>query len=392
MFNYYTSILILSWIALVILCILIHEKERISAKDKYILDLTYALIAAAALAEWLGVCFEGRTGLPAWLLLAVKYADYILTPMSGGALVTQMRIHNRWHFVIILILGVNTVFQIIASFFGWMVRINDMNHYVYGPLYNIYITLCLIVVLLVIVQFFVYGRSFRRQNRRSLYAIMFLIVVGILMQEVYPGVRTAYISLTLGAILMFIHYEEFSNQAMDEYLEEQKIQIDTDALTGTGSRYAYSKVLKDFEFAGKLPPDLVAFTIDINGLKQVNDSLGHEAGDELICAAAQCIEHAIGQKGACFRTGGDEFIAFISADKKETSGIMDRLKKEAYAWKGNLLDELSLSAGYASAEDYPGLTAEQLVKEADFAMYTAKAEHYQKQRRDRRRNYNSRPR
>ena len=385
MFNYYTSIIILSWLALGILCILIHEKERISAKDKYILDLTYALIAAAALAEWLGICFEGRTGLPVWLLMAVKCADYILTPMAGGALVTQMRIRNRWHFVIILILGVNTVFQIIAGFFGWMVRIDNQNHYIYGSLYNIYITFGLIVVFLVIVQFFVYGRSFRRQNRRSLYAIMFLIVVGILMQEVYPGVWTAYISLTLGAILIFIHYEEFANQAMDEYMEEQKIQIDTDALTGTGSRYAYSKVLKDFEVSGKIPPDLVAFTIDINGLKQVNDRLGHEAGDELICGAARCIEEAIGHKGSCFRTGGDEFVIFVSADENEAAGIMDRLKKEANAWKGNLIGELSLSAGYASAENNPGLTAEQLVREADFAMYAAKEEHYQNSGRDRRR-------
>ena len=45
-------------------------------------------------------------------------------------------------------------------------------------------------------------------------------------------------------------------------------------------------------------------TIDINGLKVVNDTLGHAAGDELICGAADCISKTFEKSGTCYRTGG----------------------------------------------------------------------------------------
>ena len=51
--------------------------------------------------------------------------------------------------------------------------------------------------------------------------------------------------------------------------------------------------------------NFVVFLIDINGLKVVNDTLGHEAGDELICGAAACITSTFKDKGNTYRIGGD---------------------------------------------------------------------------------------
>lgn len=386
MFRYYTSIIIITWMSLGILCILIQENDRIPKNDKRLLYVTYALIAVSALAEWLGVYLDGRSGMPAWMLLAVKCADYILTPVTGGALVAQMQIRNKWSMVLFSMLIINTIFQFISLFTGWMIQIDHKNHYSHGPLYFIYIIICLSTVFLVIIQFIVYGRSFRRQNRKSLYAIMFLIVAGIWMQEgPGGGVRTAYIVLALGATLVFIQYEEFSSLAMDDYLEEQKKQIDTDTLTGLGSRQAYASTLNTYKIAGQLPPGLVAFTLDINGLKQVNDTLGHEAGDELICGAAYCIQKVLGPGGQSFRTGGDEFVVLANMNRSQVETALDQLKRETAAWRGKKVKELSLAVGYALTADYPELSAEKLVKESDLAMYTVKAEYYQNIHRDRRR-------
>ena len=57
-----------------------------------------------------------------------------------------------------------------------------------------------------------------------------------------------------------------------------------DVLTGVFSRLAYHECLE--QYADSVPTDLTVFLMDINGLKGVNDALGHEAGDELICGAA----------------------------------------------------------------------------------------------------------
>ncbi|MBR5705734.1 MAG: diguanylate cyclase, partial [Deltaproteobacteria bacterium] len=66
--------------------------------------------------------------------------------------------------------------------------------------------------------------------------------------------------------------------------------------------------MKALDSEGAPPEDLAVFSIDVNGLKTVNDSLGHDAGDELIRGAADCISAAFGQTGKCYRTGGDEFV------------------------------------------------------------------------------------
>lgn len=276
--------------ALGILCILVHENGRIAHNDKKLLYVTYLLIAASAFVEWTGVRIDGDPNAPEGMLAAVKCLDYILTPMAGGALVAQIHLKNVLQDILIGILCVNAVFQIMASFNGWMLIIDDQNHYSHGMLYPVYLSICLIVVILVIIQFFLYGRSFSKQNLVSLYAIMVLALSGIVIQEVLPGsYRTAYIGLTLSAALLFIHFTEFTALQMDENLADKQHQIDTDALTGLYSRSYYIDTLKEYDEKGDLPKDLAAYTIDINGLKTVNDTLGHYAGDELICGASDCI-------------------------------------------------------------------------------------------------------
>jgi len=283
------------------------------------------------------------------------------------------------------VLILNTVFQIVAMFTGWMTTVDEGNHYVHGPLYFVYIVLYLIVAALVVTEFVVYGRQFRRQNQISLYAILFLVIAGIALQELLGGeIRSAYVALTLGISLLYIHETEFSQQAADSHMHEQHIQITTDALTGVLSRYAYSKALKALDSESAPPEDLAVFSIDVNGLKTVNDSLGHDAGDELIRGAADCITAAFGQTGKCYRTGGDEFVVLATMEKEQTTEAMARLTWQTARWHGDAVPELHLAVGCATAADHPGLTAEKLVGVADQAMYAEKAAYYRNTGVDRR--------
>lgn len=110
MISYYTVLIILCWIALGVLCILVHENSWIYKEDKHLFYLTYGIVALSALAEWLGVQLNGNTAVPVWVLSAVKCIDYILTPMAGGAIVAQMKLKNRIFKVIKIVLGCNAVF------------------------------------------------------------------------------------------------------------------------------------------------------------------------------------------------------------------------------------------------------------------------------------------
>jgi diguanylate cyclase (GGDEF)-like protein len=378
----YTATIVLSWLALAVLCILVRENSRLDKESRKKYYITYVLIAAAALAEWLGVLLAGNENSPVWLLRAVKCADYILTPMAGVAFVMEVHIRNYWRRLLIALLAVNTLVQIIAALGGWMVRIDAQHNYSHGPLYPAYIALYLLVMVLVGVQFILYGRNFRRQNRTSLYAIIALVLIGIAMQEFSSGgVRIAYIALTFGAALLYIHSAAFTQLATDDVVKQQMIEITVDPLTGLQSRNAYSKMLKKLDRTG-MPFDLVVIMIDVNGLKQVNDTMGHEAGDELICGAADCIRRVLGN---AYRIGGDEFVYMGSMSRTQANEAMARLHLVTSTWHGKRVGKLSFSAGCALAADHPGLGAEALAREADKEMYAAKARYYRESGVDRRR-------
>lgn len=386
---YYFANILLCWIALGVLSLLVHENARITHRGKHLLYLTYALIAVSSLAELCGVYLDGRENISSRVLLLAKCADYILTPMAGGALIFQLRLRNRWNTVLIGLLVFNTVLQLVSALSGWMVKLNEQNHYTHGPLYPVYLFISVAIVLIVLLQFILYGKSFRRQNRLSMYGIIFLTIVGIVIQEASGAkARTEYIALTLCASMLFIHYTEFASLEMDDHLVMQQIKIDTDALTGLYSRHAYSIVLKSYDEGGELPKDFAVFTADINGLKQVNDCLGHEAGDELICGAARCIENTIGAGGKCYRTGGDEFVVLTTMKREEAENALRQLESECEHWHGSMVKSLSISAGYALTADFEDLSVEALVRESDKTMYEAKSAYYQSADRDRRSRHN----
>ncbi len=383
MFDYYTSISLISWFALITLCCLVYENDRLSKRKKVTYYIIYLLIFLASLSEWIGVYLSGKEEYPAIFLRLAKCCDYVLTPIAGAALIARMKVKNVWSWVLNVIVVFNTVFQIVSIFTGWMISIDEHNVYLHGPLYIIYTIEYLSILLLVVIQFLNYGKNFRKQNRLSLYMVMIFVLLGIFLQEVISSDnRTAYITLTICAALMFIHSSEFTQQKKDDELLEKKIMIKTDALTGLLSRYAYYKAVKKYD--NEMPDTLVAFSIDINGLKMVNDTLGHDAGDELICGAAKCIESVFSEYGSCYRTGGDEFIVFANMNEKEVANSVKDIKQMTKDWKGDEVKDLSLSVGYALLADHKDYSCNDLLKEADRKMYKAKDEFYRKSGMNRR--------
>ena len=376
--TFYTAIIIVVWLALIVLSILVHENNRISNHTKAVMYLTYAVTAVAALAEWLGVQFNGNAKIPVDLLKTVKLFDYILTPIAGGAIVLQLRTKTIWKKIIFGILGVNLIFQIVSVFTGLMLVVDENHVYHHGPAYIAYIIIYSLIIIFVIIEFAVYGAKFKKQNRVSLYALLVFVAVGILLQEIFGSeIRTAYISLAIGLSLMFIHYSEFSQLEADNRIREQMKQISLDPLTGISNRHAYIEHLQRLIDAETLPDDLVVYSIDINGLKKTNDTLGHAAGDELICGAADCITTIFDKHGETYRTGGDEFIVIANIETNQIYSLVSQLNKLGASWKGKESKSISFSVGAAARKNNPELKPEKLVILADQKMYKAKNEYYQ---------------
>ncbi|MFJ2813932.1 putative bifunctional diguanylate cyclase/phosphodiesterase [Streptomyces sp. NPDC087294] len=121
--------------------------------------------------------------------------------------------------------------------------------------------------------------------------------------------------------------------------------------------------------------------IDLDGFKAVNDTIGHQAGDELLVQAAHRLQDAVRHGDTASRLGGDEFAALIVGDGTRDSAarerhimdLADRLRvtlSQPYLIDGNDV-RVAASIGVAFAE--PGLGAGELLRNADLAMYRAKA-------------------
>ncbi len=173
-----------------------------------------------------------------------------------------------------------------------------------------------------------------------------------------------------------------SNIDEEKRREEALIRISrTDELTRLYNRRCYDEDVADFN--GKMiPSNLVIFSADVNGLKGVNDTLGHAAGDELIKGAAECFVSAIGNRGKVYRMGGDEFQAMVYTDNPQQ--IFDEIMKNTSKWQGKTVKELHLSVGFAKAEDVENPTITAIEKVSDERMYAEKRAYYERSGIDRR--------
>ncbi|GAA3359108.1 hypothetical protein GCM10017744_036410 [Streptomyces antimycoticus] len=128
------------------------------------------------------------------------------------------------------------------------------------------------------------------------------------------------------------------------------------------------------------------FFIDLDGFKAVNDTVGHHAGDELLVQAARRLQESVrsGSGDCAARLGGDEFAALIIGDgdgagdvgarEQRIMEIADRLRvrlSQPYRVEGGTEVRVAASIGVAFAE--PGTSPGALMRNADLAMYRAKA-------------------
>ena len=167
---------------------------------------------------------------------------------------------------------------------------------------------------------------------------------------------------------------------MKQLADQQTEKAYIDQMTGLKNRRAYSEALE--RLSDDMPEDGIMIMFDVNGLKTINDARGHDAGDELIIAAATCIRDCFADSGEVFRLGGDEFCLIFRGTVEEAAASLKALETRAAQWKGNAISGFSISWGMASVSECPDVDA--LTHEADRRMYEYKGRFYNRKENDRR--------
>ena len=162
-----------------------------------------------------------------------------------------------------------------------------------------------------------------------------------------------------------VMFRRISNPSYQEF-------CNTDGLTGLKNRYAFEVDLMNLQARRKgLQVGILLF--DLNNLKQVNDRLGHCAGDDYLRLAAQAVRSGAGQGALCYRVGGDELATLVLGGGEETMrGLLARtvasFEQMCPAWAV----PMSLAAGWACYRPDRDKSLWDVYARADQQMYANK--------------------
>lgn len=178
----------------------------------------------------------------------------------------------------------------------------------------------------------------------------------------------------------------YTTRIIDEEKKQKEKLIkktQTDEMTGLFNRRAYEEKIYEHN---DIPEEdkFIYISLDANGLKVINDTKGHTAGDEMLIGVSQCMKKCLGPFGHLYRIGGDEFVAILFCDETEIKDVLADFDNAIDNWKGELIDKISVSYGWINKYEDPNASTRQLGAIAEARMYEAKNSYYRKMGIDRR--------
>ena len=283
------------------------------------------------------------------ILMAVRYSA---TPVLIAQVIYTVVKNQKWHVFIPAI--VFAIINFISIFTGIVFSLDSENKLVRGPIGMmpfIAVGLYCIYLIYLLVK---YG-SLQRTEIVPVIFFAFAFISGILLPFII-GSEYAKVFCETIAVSMFVYY-------VFTILQLTK----RDSLTGLLNRQAY------YSDTNNEPENITALiSVDMNGLKTINDQQGHVAGDEALTTLAKCFLKAVKKKHGVYRVGGDEFVIVCRRTSEESvkelcSRIHDAVAETRY----------SCSIGYGYA-DIGNKSIDELLKASDENMYAEKEKYYQK--------------
>ncbi|MBP5288573.1 MAG: GGDEF domain-containing protein [Clostridia bacterium] len=328
--------------------------------DKKTIRRIYVLIAGVFLLSIVVfVEFEYAAGVEHRVLRAVLMAiRYSATPFVISQLIYTLVKKQTWYiFIPSIILA---VIDFVSIFTGIVFRIDENNVFSRGALgYLPFIVAGLYCVALVYLLI-------KRSNKKWMEIVpiaflSFALLSGLVFPFVFGGDFARIFCSTIGSAL-FIYY-------VFEILQQTK----KDSLTGLLNRHAYHADIC------KKPEEITALiSIDMNGLKVLNDTQGHAAGDEALVTLALCFRRALKSRQYGYRIGGDEFVVLCRrTSRDELAELVGRIER----FVGETKYFCALGSSYSADGKKP---IEDMLRESDMEMYAAKARYYEERGKDRR--------
>lgn len=334
-------------------------------------------------------------------LTAALYADtvvYYLAMAAGILFWTQyvfayLKEENRFGIILryagMVFCVAMFLLTIINFFTPVMFWFDETGAYHAGPMRHFMLILQVLMFLLVSIYTLRTVKNTQDSGRRRYLTIgLFGLIMAVLleMQLFFPLLPLYSIGYMLGSCLLrtFVIEEEkreYMENLEASILREQRQKEElrstwklayTDALTGVKSKLAFSEREKEIDqaIADARAGNMAVVVFDLNGLKQINDSRGHDAGDRYIAEASRLI-CTVFQHSPVFRIGGDEFIAILEGqdydDRVDLLMSFDR-KNEKNRRTGHVVMAVGMTEYIPDIDN----SFERVFKRADREMYRRK--------------------
>lgn len=269
-------------------------------------------------------------------------------------------------------------------------------HYTVGALYDVITVIPVLTLIYMTCYIIKHRKIIGAHDVIAVCVYIFIMIVGALIEAAY-GIGTSYVSITIADVVIFVMLQnkliertKKQQEILAEKVDEEKKNVEkwikksnTDEVTGFFNRHAYEDDMFLIENEVRAE-NFVYVSMDVNGLKVVNDTLGHEAGDELIVGACSCMSKCFGQYGKLYRTGGDEFVALIYATEPQLEKLEKDFEQVTEEWHGKLIEYVTVSYGYVTQKEAGNMSLHQMAVLADKRMYENKTMYYRKKGIDRR--------
>ncbi|MBU3193077.1 GGDEF domain-containing protein [Clostridium algidicarnis] len=272
--------------------------------------------------------------------------------------------HKRTSRISYLILGINVgnvIMVVLTQFFGWFYYIDSNNIYHRGPLFLLSASITVALIALAFVLITVNQKNIEKKYYFSLVFFAVPPLICIILQVVFYGISLMLNSVVLSLLIVFLNIQ---NQSMH-----------IDYLTGINNRKRLEAYLKQKVSTSNENKTFSAIMMDLDDFKSINDTFGHDVGDDALKLTAKLLKNCTRSKDFIARFGGDEFCIVLDiSNKNELDCAIRRINDctKKYNESSGKPYKISFSMGYAVYDYNSRMSVEEFQKQIDILMYENK--------------------
>ena len=299
---YFFILTIINLFVVGFMCILVSYSETLYPKQKKTYQATFFLIGLISALELVTVLVDDTAVKFRLVNLLANYLGFGLTPAVPVLIVCSMNRSEEMPADLKAAAAIELLYLLILTgsmFTGGLVfSVDEMNHYSRQWGFPVYMTMYYGGTLHLVYHTLKMARTFQNRGRIMILCLAGFLVAGTMVQILLPAIHITWLCVTVISVLYYLYCNEMWSQL--------------DGLTGLLSQKSYLNRTLNLK-----PDDRMLIVLDLDDFKYVNDTYGHQAGDQCLQVIAECLKKAYARYGNCYRIGGDEFCVLLKDPEKE---------------------------------------------------------------------------